>query len=114
MARKSKIRFEWDGDREGRLWAIRDKGQITMDDLMVAMNEGEFGEMMQGRLFATMFLVSRDKLQPTGWMDEDEPEGDVWQLWEVADNEPCPLCGKLLNIPYCPDCGKYILPPEVK
>lgn len=38
MARKSKIRFEWDFNYPGLLRAIRDRGKITYDELLEAIN----------------------------------------------------------------------------
>ena len=107
MARKSKIRFEWDGDHEGRLWAIRDKGKITFDELIEAINDGY---AFQGRVFTMTFRVDQDLLEPVGWMGENEPEGDVWELWEVEDGGRCPVCGRLVPPQYCPNCGSFVFP----
>ena len=103
MARNSKIRFEWDSDRPGLLWAIRDRGKITFGDLLEAINSRDVD--FQGHIFSMQFIVDRERLGPIGYMDEDEPEGDVWELWDVIDGEPCPLCGKLSRHTFCPDCG---------
>ena len=45
MARKSKIRFEWDNTYPGLLLAIRDKGKITYDELLeLAMSDAAIAE----------------------------------------------------------------------
>ena len=109
MARKSKIRFEWDLDRPGLLRAIKDKGKITYKELIEAINDRDVD--FQGHIFSMQFLVDRDRVGPIGWLPYDEePEGDCWELWDVVDGEPCPLCGKLSQHTYCPDCGKYVYP----
>lgn len=108
MAIKSKIRFEWDFDRPGMLRAIRDKGKITYDELLEAINSYELD--LQGYVFALSFVVDRERLAPVGWMDETEPEGDVWELWDVMDGEPCPICQQLVPPQYCPECGAFVFP----
>lgn len=72
--------------------AIRDRGKITFGDLLDAINSRDVD--FQGHIFSMQFIVDRERLEPIGYMDEDEPEGDVWELWDVVDGEPCPLCGK--------------------
>ena len=67
----------------------------------------------QGHIFSMQFIVDRERLGPIGYMDEDEPEGDVWELWDVIDGKPCPLCGKLSRHTFCPDCGKYVFPDDL-
>ena len=105
---KSKIRFEWDGERQGLLWAIRDKGKITYPELLEAINAADG---FQGRIFSMQFIVDEERIKGIGWEPWDrEPEGEVWHLWEVVDGEPCPLCGKLSRHTFCPDCGKYVYP----
>lgn len=111
MGRNSKIRFEWDADRPGLLMAIRDRGKITFGDLLDAINSRDVD--FQGHIFSMQFIVDRERLGPIGYMDEDEPEGDVWELWDVIDGKPCPLCGKLSRHTFCPDCGKYVFPDDL-
>lgn len=111
MGRNSKIRFEWDADRPGLLMAIRDRGKITFGDLLDAINSRDVD--FQGHIFSMQFIVDRERLGPIGYMDEDEPEGDVWELWDVIDGGPCPLCGKLSRHTFCPDCGKYVFPDDL-
>jgi len=107
MARKSKIRFEWDGDREGLLWAIRDKGQLTLTEVQEALREEGFS----GYMFAITFVVREDSGY-VGWEDWDEPEGETWKLWMVEDGSPCPICDKLTPPQYCEHCGAQIVKPE--
>ena len=111
MGRNSKIRFECDADRPGLLMAIRDRGKITFGDLLDAINSRDVD--FQGHIFSMQFIVDRERLGPIGYMDEDEPEDDVWELWDVIDGEPCPLCGKLSRHTFCPDCGKYVFPDDL-
>ena len=44
MACKSKIRFERDFEHEGLLLAIRDKGEITMTELLDALREAGYAD----------------------------------------------------------------------
>lgn len=108
MARKSKIRFEWDCNYPGLLRAIRDKGKITYDELLEAINDSSVD--LQGHVFTMSFVVDRERLGPVGWMDDGEPEGDVWELWDVMDGEECPVCHKLVPPQYCPQCGAFVFP----
>lgn len=109
MAKKSKIRFEWNFERPGLLLAIRDKGKITYPELIEAINGRDVN--LQGHIFSMQFVVDRERSQPIGWDPYDEePEGDTWELWDVVDGETCPLCGKLTPPQYCPECGAYVLP----
>ena len=100
MARKSKIYFRWDGDRDGLLWAIRDHGNLTMPEVLDGLRE--LG--MVGDLFTIVFVV-RDEPDFTGWEAYDELDGESWQLWQVVDGDPCPICGKLSPPQYCEHCG---------
>ena len=107
MARKSKIRFEWSEHNESLL-VIRDKGKITWDEMYEALANND---AFQGYMFVmSPFIVDRDRLNPIGWSDENEDEGDCWKLYTVDDGEPCPVCSKLMQHTYCPDCGKYVFP----
>ena len=108
MARKSKIRFEWDLNHPGLLRAIREKGKITYDELMEAINAVDVD--LQGHIFTLSFVVDRERLMPIGWEFAEDPEGDVWELWDVVDGDPCPVCGKLSPPQYCPECGAYVFP----
>lgn len=111
MARKSKIRFEWDSRKSGLLRAIREKGKITFDDLLEAINSRDVD--FQGHIFSVQFIVDRERLGPIGYMDEEDSDGDVWELWDVVDGEPCPLCGKTSQRAFCPDCGRYVYPDDI-
>ena len=104
MARKSKIRFEYDSEHEGLLLAIRDKGEITMTELLDALREAGYA----GCVFAITFCVHEDAGY-VGWGDYDEPEGETWKLWQVEDGGECPVCGQLAPPQYCPECGKNLL-----
>ena len=111
MARKSKIRFEWDLDRPGCLLAIRDHGKITLDELKEAINADS--EMyLEGHVFALGFYVSCEYYGKMGWMDgiDNDRDGDVWELWDVQDGEPCPICRQLVPPQYCPECGCHVFP----
>lgn len=105
MARKSKIRFEWDFKREGLLYAIRDRGTITMSELLDALRE----EGYAGYMFTIVFNVHEDAGY-VGWGDYDEPEGDTWKLWQVVDGDPCPICQQISPPQYCPQCGTHVFP----
>ena len=105
MARKSKIRFEWDLERQGLLKAIRDRGTITMSELLDALREDGYA----GYTFTIIFTIHEDSGY-VGWGDYDEPEGDVWRLWQVEDGGPCPVCDQLAPPQYCPECGARVLP----
>lgn len=112
MARKSKIRFQWDLDRPGLLLAIREHGKITFDELIEAINGNDVD--FQGYIFSMQFVVDRDRVGPIGWDPYDnDNDGDIWELWAVVDGEACPLCGKLSRHTYCPDCGKYVYPEDL-
>jgi predicted amidophosphoribosyltransferase len=40
-------------------------------------------------------------------MDDDEPEGDAVQLYQLGDSDNCPVCGAMLpSFEYCPHCGQ--------
>lgn len=42
-------------------------------------------------------------------MDEEEPKGDQWSLYQVEAGEPCPVCGKLAPpFEWCPTCGESL------
>lgn len=105
MTRKSKIRFEWDARREGLLLAIRDKGTITMPELLDALRE----EGYAGYMFTIIFNVHEDAGY-VGWGDYDEPEGDTWKLWQVVDGDPCPICEQISPPQFCPQCGAHVFP----
>lgn len=105
MARKSKIRFEWDGDKANCLLAIRDHGRITLPELKSAMAADE---NLHARVFVVTWAV-HDNYDMYDW-DGTEPEGDTWELYEVMDGDPCPICDKVSQHTFCPDCGKYVFP----
>ena len=106
MAHRSKIRFEWDGDREGLLWAIRDKGSLTLAEVQEALREQGFA----GYMFTITFYIHEDSGY-VGWNGVDEPEGETWKLWKVEDGCECPICGKLTPPQYCEHCGAQIVNP---
>lgn len=106
MARKSKIRFEWDEKRDGLLWAIRDHGDLTMTEVLEGLRQ--IG--MAGSLFTIVFFVHEES-GFTGWEAYDERDGESWQLWQVIDGDPCPICGKLTPPQYCGHCGNQIVFP---
>ena len=107
MARKTKIRFEWDPDRNGLLWAIRDHGNLTMPEVLDGLRE--IG--LAGDLFTIVFVV-RDEPDLVGWEAFDEKDGESWKLWQVVDGDPCPICSKLSPPQYCEHCGAQIVKPE--
>ena len=42
-------------------------------------------------------------------MDEEEPKGDQWSLYQVEAGEPCPVCGELAPpFEWCPTCGESL------
>lgn len=100
------ITLEWDNDCRGNsvLLVRKSRGRLTLDEITEALRYEKHGQYC-GR-YAIMVNASENTCG-TGWMDEIEPKGDVVELYQVAGEDDCPVCGKLTPpFEYCPHCGE--------
>jgi hypothetical protein len=99
------VTFEWGEDLHGRsvLLARKARGKISVSEIQEVMMRDE----RYHGAWAVLFRAREDSGYQ-GWGD-DEPKGDVLELYQVGDGEKCPLCAAIYaGVDYCPHCGEML------
>ena len=100
----NKITMEWGKDiHDNSVLLVRKaKGKISIPEIQAAM-------IARGWDFcgawAILVAVREDGHQ--GWDGGRDPKGDVLELYQIGDQEPCPICAMPI-VEYCPHCGGRI------
>lgn len=100
------LSFEWDKDLHGAdiLLVRKTRGKISVPELQEEMrkNYGYHGA------WAILFKAQEESGYQ-GWGDEQDPKGDVLELYRIDDGETCPLCAVAYSgVTYCPHCGERL------
>lgn len=110
----AKIEAMWDMDgRDHPVLVVEKKrGKINLaevEDLLRYSKSGAF----QGN-YVLIIRAGEATCGGSGWMDEEEPKGDQWELYQVEAEEPCPVCGQLAPpFEWCPMCGESLTGKEL-
>lgn len=100
----AKLTAEWDEDIVGRpvLLIRKSRGKITVDELVdFLLRDYRFTNYA----YAMVINVRESMCEGSGWLMDEEPKGDVVELYQLEDEENCPVCGRILTYQNCPECG---------
>jgi hypothetical protein len=99
------LEFEWSETVHGQsvLLAKKKHGKITIPELQEEMRR-------KGNFFGGWAIIVPVREESyIGWGDMDEPKGDVLELYQIGDDEQCPVCATIYQgIEWCPHCGERI------
>lgn len=79
----------------------KSRGKLTVAEVTEVLQQNRECE---GH-FAIVLNISDSAMGGTGWGDDEPQKGDVVELYEVASDDYCPLCSKLIPPDYCEECG---------
>lgn len=100
----AKLTAEWDEDITGRMVLLvrKSRGKITLDELTdFLLRDYRF----TNHAYAIVIQVKESMCEGSGWEMDEEPKGDVVELYQLEDGDNCPVCGKILTYQNCPECG---------
>ena len=100
----AKLTAEWDEDITGRMVLLvrKPRGKITLDELTdFLLRDYRF----TNHAYAIVIQVKESMCEGSGWGMDEEPKGDVVELYQLEDGDDCPVCGSILVYQNCPECG---------
>lgn len=99
------LTFEWDKDIYGRsvLIARKSRGKISIAELQEEMSR----DYRYNGGWAIIVRAQEESYQ--GWGGGEEPKGDVVELYQLGEDESCPVCAAVYRgVDYCPHCGEKL------
>ena len=103
----AKIEAMWDYDMHDNSILVLEKkrGKLSLNEV------GDFLRYEKRGGFKGNYVLIIRATEATcggsGWMDEEEPKGDQWVLYQVEQGEPCPVCSHMTpSIQWCESCGE--------
>lgn len=105
----SKLSAEWVQDSTGRdiLLIKKKRGKLNINEITdFLMDDYKYSY----KHFAILISSNPELRMGSGWMNEIEEPGDCIELIELEDGEKCPICGRLMAIDICPECGAELNP----
>lgn len=99
------LKFEWDEDVHGNsvLLARKARGKISISELQDEMGR----DYRFNGAWAIVFQTREDSY--TGWGGGEELKGDVLELYQINDDEKCPVCAAIYkSVDYCQHCGEKL------
>lgn len=101
-----RLTAEWEGTESGadKLILRKRKGKISVSEAAEYLRRSNRG-LLQGN-YAVIIRAGEETCEGTGWLMEDEPEGDVLELYRLDGEGRCPVCGEMAPaLEWCPECG---------
>lgn len=95
----------WDKDNRTNaniLIIEKSRGKISQDDIKAYLREIR----CENGFWAILFKFSDDDYQ--GWYDEGDLKGDTVTLYEILENDTCPICAGTTPYQYCSKCGEKL------
>ncbi len=105
----AKIEAMWDCDMHDNSILVLEKkrGKLNLSEVGDFLRYEKSGSF-QGH-WAMIINATEATCGGSGWMYEEEPKGDQWELYRVEQGEPCPVCRKLAPpFEWCPMCGESL------
>ncbi len=102
----AKIEAMWDYDMHDNSILVLEKkrGKLSLSEVGDFLRYEKHGSL-QGD-YVLIIRAGEATCGGSGWMDEVEPKGDQWVLYQVEERERCPVCSNLTPYYlYCPECG---------
>lgn len=108
MARGITVKRYQDTYGQDVLLVEKKRGKLNLDEVEDLLRYSERG-MRQG-CYVMIIRATESTCEGAGWMDEVEPKGDTWELYQVEQEEPCPVCRELIPAyQWCPECGASLI-----
>jgi len=100
----TKIKTEYKDGMAGKtVLVLTKKGKFSLTDIEEFLRY-ESNRQFQG-YYAIIINASESTCEGSGWMDEVYSKEESVVLYPLEDSGDCPICGKLLIINCCPECG---------
>jgi len=103
---RAKIEHNWKSDARGRsvLVLTKTRGRLTLDEITdyLLYNAKLYGQ------YVILLNASESVCGGCGWGD-DEKQGDSVALYEIIEQEKCPICKGVTPLQYCPKCGEELV-----
>lgn len=87
----------------------KQRGRLTLEEVQDALRDQKLNAENWNQPFFGHYaiILHCQEESGAGYLDEDEPEGDTVELYQLEDSGDCPVCGAMLpSFEYCPHCGK--------
>ena len=103
----AKIEAMWDYDMYDNSILVlgKKRGKLSLSEVGDFLRYEKSGSF-QGN-YVLIIRATEATCGGSGWMDEVEQKGDQWELYQVEQGEPCPVCSHMTpSIQWCESCGE--------
>lgn len=102
----AKLKHVYDTDARGHTVLViqKTRGKLNLDEIT---NHLLYEARLYG-MYAIVLNASEGASEGAGWGDEETSKGDSVILYEILEQDSCPICGGVTPLLKCYHCGESL------